>query len=229
MQANPVTTDPMVQKLANDLVQLKKQLPQNPPPLYQDIPRRNYLPYQQNRQPKFPAPTPGLAIEHPSTSNRQTTVMCDFHLTIDHDGISCPKMTRFMQMNLTSQKIEEYIQNETDQQLGSSTINFFEYEFGEEDEKESDINNHSCNVFTKNWRQKLEEKAKTATKDKEAEDVPKQILFRKQNKEEPGSSSKADKAFEHREPSLEDSFDFLEHYKKTNVQISQFEYLKKNP
>lgn len=91
-QANPTIIDPMVQKLANDLLQLKKQLPQNPPPLYQDIPRRNYIPYQQNQQPM-------LAIEHPSTSNRQTTAMCDFHLTTDHDGVSCPKMTRFMQMN----------------------------------------------------------------------------------------------------------------------------------
>lgn len=75
----------------------------------------------------------------------------------------------------------------------------------------------------------MEEKAKTTTKYKESEDIPKRILSKKQNKEEPGSSRKVDKAFEHWEPSLEESFDFLEHCKKTKVQISQFEYLKKNP
>ena len=47
-----ITIDPLYQKLANDLIQLKKQFPYNPPPLYQDIPRRNYVQYQQNRQTK---------------------------------------------------------------------------------------------------------------------------------------------------------------------------------
>ncbi|XP_059066828.1 uncharacterized protein LOC131857999 [Cryptomeria japonica] len=138
-------------------------------------------------------------------------------------------MTRFMQMNQTSEKIEEYIKDETDQQFGSSTVKFLVYESIEEDEKDSDINNHSCNVFTKNWHQKLEEKDKPSTKDKKAEDIPKRNLSRKQNKEEPGSSNKADKAFDYREPTLEDYFDFIEHCKKTKVQISQFEHLKKNP
>lgn len=196
--------------------------------MFQDIPRRNYIPYQQNRQPKLPAPTPRLAIEHPSTSNRQTAAMCDFHLTTDHDGASCPEMTRFMQMNQTSEKIEEYVEDETNQQFGPPTVNFLEYESGEENEKDSDINNHSCNVFTKNWRQKLGEKAKLATKDKEVDEVPKQILSRKPSKEE-GSSRKAEKEVEHGDSSFEDSFDFIEYCKKTKVQISQFEYLKKNP
>lgn len=228
-QANLATTNPMIQKLANNLLQLKKQLPQNPPPMYQDIPRRNYIPYQQNRQPKLPTPTPRLAIEHPSTSNHQTAAMCDFHLTTDHDGASCPKMTRFMQMNQTSEKIEEYVEDETNQQFGPPIVNFLEYESGKENEKDSDINNHSCNVFTKNWRQKLGEKAKLATKDKEVDEVPKQILSRKQSKEELGSSRKAEKEVEHGNSSFEDSFDFIEYCKKTKVQISQFEYLKKNP
>ena len=35
--------------------------------------------------------------------------MCDFHLTTDHDGASCPEMARFMQMHLTTEKIEEYV------------------------------------------------------------------------------------------------------------------------
>ena len=43
-QTHVTTTDLLYKKLANDVLQLKKQLPQSPLPLYQDIPR-NYMPY----------------------------------------------------------------------------------------------------------------------------------------------------------------------------------------
>ena len=96
-QQCPVTTiDHLYKKLANDVLQTKKQFPHNSLPLYQAIPRRNYMSDQQNRQPIWlPYPTPRLVIEHPTSSSNQV-VMCDFHLKIDHDGISFPEMTRFM-------------------------------------------------------------------------------------------------------------------------------------
>ncbi|KAH9324557.1 hypothetical protein KI387_004735, partial [Taxus chinensis] len=51
-------TDPLVQKLANDLVAIKKQLAQHAP--YADVPRRNFQP--RNR---LPAPHTRLALEGP--------------------------------------------------------------------------------------------------------------------------------------------------------------------
>ena len=40
--------------------------------------------------------------------------------------------------------------------IGTSSINFLEYE--SDGEKAGDINNHSCNASTPNWRKRLEEK-----------------------------------------------------------------------
>ena len=69
--------------------------------------------------------------------------MCDFHLTTDHDGASCPEMARFMQMHLTTKKIEEYVAPEDviEPTMGTSSIKFLEYE--SDGEKDEDINNHS--------------------------------------------------------------------------------------
>ena len=55
--------------------------------------------------------------------------MCDFYLTIDHDGASYPEIARFMQMHLTTEKIEEYVAPEdvTEPTIGTSSINFVEY------------------------------------------------------------------------------------------------------
>lgn len=133
-------------------------------------------------------------------------------------------------MNQTSENIEEYItlEDEANQQFGPHTVSFLEYESGGQEEKECGINNHSYNIFTKNWSQKKEEKAKSNAKDKEVDDIPKQILLRKQSKEDPGPSNKIEPSVDHDESSLEDSFDSIEHCKWTKVQISQFEYLKKN-
>ena len=65
--------------------------------------------YQYNRQHIWlPQPTPRLAIEHPTSSSNQVA-MCDFHLRIDHDGVSFPEMARFMKMQLLKEKIEEYV------------------------------------------------------------------------------------------------------------------------
>ena len=106
--------------------------------------------YQKNRQTKWlPQPTPRLAIEHPASSGKQTT-MSDFHLTTDHDGANYPEMARFMQMHLTAEKIEEYVapKDVTEPTVGTSSINFLEYE--SDGEKVGDINNHSCNAATPN-------------------------------------------------------------------------------
>ena len=60
--------------------------------------------------------------------------MCDFHLTTDHDGASCPKMATFIQIHLTVEKIKEYVSPEDaiEPTIGSSSINFLEYEFDDE-------------------------------------------------------------------------------------------------
>ena len=78
--------------------------------------------------------------------------MCDFHLTIDHDGANYPKMARFMQMHLTTEKIEEYVapKDVTEPIIGTSSIKFLEYE--SDGEKVEDINNHSCNADTPHSR-----------------------------------------------------------------------------
>lgn len=131
------------------------------------------MPYQQNRQTKcLPQSTPRLAIEYPSSSNKQTT-MCDFHLTTDHDGASCPEMARVMQMHLMAEKIEEYVapKDVTEPTVGTSSVNFLEYESDGEDAE--DINNHSCNAATPNWRQRLEEKWAKRTKEKTSNETAK--------------------------------------------------------
>ena len=95
---------------------------------------------------------------------------------IDHDGASCPKMARFMQMHLTLEKIEEYVALKyvIEPTIGTSSINFLEYE--SDGEKDEDINNHSCNASTSNWRQRLEEKLGKEAKDKAFDEPSKRIL-----------------------------------------------------
>ena len=144
--------------------------------------------------------------------------MCDFHLKIDHDGANCPKMVRFMQMHLMVEKIEEYVapKDVTEPIVGTSSIKFLEYESNEE--KAKDINNHSCNVATPNWRQRLEEKWAKKEKDKASDETAKGILSLKHTLEEPSEVKGTNKC--KNSPIVEDSFDFIDHFKKTKVQIS---------
>ena len=99
--------------------------------------------------------------------------MCDFHLTIDHDGTNCPEMARFMQMHLMMEKIEENVapKDVTEPTVGTSSIIFLEYE--SDGEKVEDIKNHSCKAVTPNWGQSLEEKWSNQEKDKASDETAK--------------------------------------------------------
>ena len=153
--------------------------------------------------------------------------MCDFHLTTDHDGANYPKMARFMQIHLTTEKIEEYVALEDviEPTIWTSSINFMEYE--SDGDKVEDINNHSCNVATPNWRQRLEEKWSKGAKDETFDETTKRILSQKNTSEKPSQVKEIDKG--KTSPIIKYYFDFIDHCKKTKVQISQLDYLKANP
>ncbi|KAH9299163.1 hypothetical protein KI387_030845, partial [Taxus chinensis] len=60
------SSDPTFQKMANDLLSLKKQLAQtSSTTLYRDIPRRNFTPNNAPQRPHLPAASPRLEIEAP--------------------------------------------------------------------------------------------------------------------------------------------------------------------
>ncbi|KAH9322165.1 hypothetical protein KI387_016804, partial [Taxus chinensis] len=64
---SPTTSsDPAFQKMANDLLALKKQLAQaSPSSSYRDIPRRNFVPNNVSQRPRLPTAAPRLALEAP--------------------------------------------------------------------------------------------------------------------------------------------------------------------
>ncbi|KAH9305623.1 hypothetical protein KI387_010027, partial [Taxus chinensis] len=64
---SPATSsDPAFQKMANDLLALKKQLAQaSPSSSYQDVPRRSFVPNNVSQRPRLPATAPRLALEAP--------------------------------------------------------------------------------------------------------------------------------------------------------------------
>ncbi|KAH9324769.1 hypothetical protein KI387_004947, partial [Taxus chinensis] len=57
---SPATSsDPAFQKMANDLLTLKKQLAQaSPSSSYRDVPRRNFVPNNVSQRPRLPATAP---------------------------------------------------------------------------------------------------------------------------------------------------------------------------
>ena len=64
----------------------------------------------------------------------------------------------------------------------------------------------------------MEEKWSKGEKDKTFDEIAKWILSRKHTPEEPSQTKETDKG--KTSPIIEDSFDFIDHCKKTKVQIS---------
>lgn len=99
------STNPIVQRLVNDMIQMKRQLPKPATP-YQDIPRRN--PNQGEgtfgKQSNILLGKQKLLIEGPSANIGNMYI---FHLTDDHDGSSCPEMVRYHQMETNKENIVE--------------------------------------------------------------------------------------------------------------------------
>ena len=136
----------MIQKLSNELVAIKKQLPRFNNP-YQ----RNYQnPPGKNNEGKFPqltGPQPRLQIEAaPKKGN-----MCVFHLITDHDSKIFPETTRMMQLLSTNELSNVTPTPETDSyQNGDSRNLFLEYESDSETKGEcyATIDGTSYTVLT---------------------------------------------------------------------------------
>ncbi|KAH9300472.1 hypothetical protein KI387_012055, partial [Taxus chinensis] len=108
---------PAFQKMANDLLALKKQLAQaSSTTLYRDIPQRNFTPNNAPQRPRLPTATPRLALE-------------------------APPVNALVEIEEDEQIYEEpSSQGEDDQDVGeptgNSTIGYMEFEDEESDEEE---------------------------------------------------------------------------------------------
>ncbi|KAH9328341.1 hypothetical protein KI387_000449, partial [Taxus chinensis] len=138
---SPTTSsDPAFQKMANDLLALKKQLAQaSPSSSYRDAPRRNFVPNNASQRPRLPATAPRLALE-------------------------APPVNALAEIEEEEQYYEEpSSQGEDDQDVGEptgdSTIGYMEFDEDESDEEESTqgyASGQSYAVFTRSQGKEAE-------------------------------------------------------------------------
>ncbi|KAH9324423.1 hypothetical protein KI387_004601, partial [Taxus chinensis] len=158
---SPATSsDPAFQKMANDLLALKKQLAQAPSSSYRDVPRRSFVPNNVSQRPHLPATAPRLALE-------------------------APPVNALAEIEEEEQYYEESSpQDEDDQDVGEptgdSTIGYMEFDEDESDEEESTqgyASRQSYAVFTRS-QGKEAEVAAHVQKEKVVSNVPPTIAKR---------------------------------------------------
>ncbi|KAH9296698.1 hypothetical protein KI387_044278 [Taxus chinensis] len=125
-------TDPLVQKLANDLIAIKKQLAQHAP--YADVPRKNFQPRNH-----FPASQTRLALEGPPIKV-PVNATCEVEEPDDEED------------NEDCEEFVEEVDDEADE-LEGSRVNFFTTEGIDDgddyDEVVADMNSESYAVMTR--------------------------------------------------------------------------------
>ncbi|KAH9309611.1 hypothetical protein KI387_037522, partial [Taxus chinensis] len=143
-------TDPLVQKLANDLVAIKKQLAQHAP--YADVPRRNFQP--RNR---LPAPHTRLALEGPPV---KVPVNATCEVEEPDDDVDDEAREEFL---------EEF--DDEAEELEGSRVNFFTTEGTDDgdnyDEVVADMNSESFAVMTREQTRQKEKVTQPMKKSKE--------------------------------------------------------------
>lgn len=104
-------------------------------------------------------------------------MVCNFHLTTDHDGASCPKMIRALQMLVTNKR-EEY-QVEEPITLTDVNVNFFEYEYNNTEGENLfiEIDKPNCTVLTRSQYAQKKDSEYKSNNDKSTSH-PKYIMTR---------------------------------------------------
>lgn len=211
-----------------DVIALKKQLPKTNPTYqqpYQDIRRRQFNQPNSSRLPQLPVAQPRLAIEAPPGQ----TSMCVFHLTTGHDGATCPNMKRYLQMEATKDILAEMtVEKRASGVSGDSGTYFLEYD--SDSEWGGDIlvtlEDPSCAILTRNQKA-----TKTPFRTFSFVDSTHEKYKSTQKTLENPKSSDVKILPKGSSPStpLSSSFDIVELYKASTIQISPVEYLRLNP
>ncbi|KAH9309436.1 hypothetical protein KI387_037347, partial [Taxus chinensis] len=143
-------TDPLVQKHANDLIAIKKQLAQHTP--YADVPRRNFQPRNH-----LPASQTRLVLEGPPIKV-PINATCEVEEPEDEE------------VNEDCEEFFEEVDDETDE-LEGSRVNFFTTEGIDEgddyDEVLADMNSESYAIMTREHINQREKVMKPSKKSKE--------------------------------------------------------------
>jgi len=77
-------------------------------------------------------------------------MVCNFHLTSNHDGASYPEMMRFMKILSMNEHAKEPLVEESPTP-NDAGVNFFEYESdeGSGEDVYNEVDNSNCAVFTR--------------------------------------------------------------------------------
>lgn len=168
-----------------------------------------------------------LVIEAPSIDKKKN--MCVFHLTSDHDGVDCPKMKRFIQLTTTKEVIEEVVYEvSSSNQYGDCTNGYLEFEH--DDYRGGDVyitlDDATCATITRSHQH---------SNQKGTPNPPKVLLTQASATSKGGNASQSVVDNSSKNPivapieDLPGTFDIVEFYKNSKVQISQAEYLRMNP